>query len=32
MYWPLAAFLNNNTRKQARKNGNADYAKKVYLE
>ena len=32
MYWPLTVFLNNNTKKLARQNGNADYAKKVYLE
>ncbi|MFZ5944977.1 MAG: NAD(P)H-dependent oxidoreductase [Bacillota bacterium] len=28
---PLAAFLNYNTKKLARKNGNADYARKAYL-
>jgi hypothetical protein len=32
LYWPLAAYLNNNARKQARQNGNVDYKKKVYLE
>jgi multimeric flavodoxin WrbA len=32
LYWPLAAYLNNNARKQARENGNIDYKKKVYLE
>jgi hypothetical protein len=32
LYRPLAAFLNNNARKQARENGNVDYAKKAYLE
>jgi len=32
LYRPLAAFLNSNTRKLARKSGNADFAKKVYLE
>lgn len=32
LYWPLAAYLNSNSRKLARKNGNVDLAKKVYLE
>jgi hypothetical protein len=32
LYRPLAAFLNNNARKQARENGKVDYAKKAYLE
>lgn len=32
LYWPLAAFLNNNAKKLARENGNADYAKKAYLD
>ena len=32
LYRPLAAYLNNNARKQARENGNIDYKRKVYLE
>ena len=32
LYRPLAAYLNNNARKQARKHGNTDYTRKVYLE
>jgi len=32
LFWPLAAYLNNNARKQARQNGNVDYKKKVYLK
>jgi hypothetical protein len=32
LYWPLAVYLNNNAKKQARQNGNIDYTKKVYLE
>jgi hypothetical protein len=31
LYRPLAAYLNNNARKQAREHGNIDYTKKVYL-
>lgn len=32
LYWPLTAYLNNNAKKLARENGNADYKRKVYLE
>ena len=32
LYRPLAAYMNNNAGKQARLNGNIDYARKVYLE
>ena len=32
LYWPLAAFLNNNIRKLAKENGNADFSSKAYLE
>ncbi len=32
LYRPLAAYLNNNARKQARMNGNVDFTRKVYLE
>jgi len=32
LYRPLAAYLNNNARKQAREAGNVDYARKIYLE
>lgn len=28
----LAAYLNRNARKQARENGNVDFARKVYLQ
>lgn len=32
LYRPLAAYLNNNTKKLARQNGNADYKRKAYLK
>lgn len=32
LYRPLAAYLNYNTRKLARANGNTDYKRKAYLE
>lgn len=32
LYRPLAVYLNNNAKKQARLNGNVDYTRKVYLE
>jgi len=32
LYRPMAAYLNNNARKQARQNGNIDFARKVYFE
>ncbi|HYE82022.1 MAG TPA: hypothetical protein VEG39_07640 [Clostridia bacterium] len=32
LYRPLAAYLNNNAKKEARKAGNMDYERKVYLE
>ena len=32
LYWPIAAFLNHQTRKQARINGNLDFKRRIYLE